>query len=174
MYHGRLRRSDLEPEMKFIRGGFQYLPVFPPRGRPATIPHPPLRETRPGDSRPRAVQSFVIVKVLTVNIRQRQVRQIQIAYTPRGPVRRRPLPLALPEKNQLESKSLARRIAQVARVIPPLRAELRMLEMILRKRVAVPRRGLPIRLARQQRACRQQSSGHACAARPHPRPPHLP
>src|SRR2546427_2656535 len=70
--------------------------------------------------------------------------QVQVVYTPGRLVLSSAAPLRLTKKNQLEAEALAPRIPQIARVIPPLRAELRMREMIPRKLVMVSRKRSPI------------------------------
>ena len=70
--------------------------------------------------------------------------QVQVVYTPGRLVLSSAAPLPLTKKNQLEAEALALRIPQIARVIPPLRAKLRMREMIPRKLVAVSRERVPI------------------------------
>ena len=53
-------------------------------------------------------------------------------------------PLALPEEHQFEAVAMAVGRVHVARVIPPLGAEIGMLEMVARELVAVAGKRLPV------------------------------
>src|SRR5579864_8379000 len=155
----RLDWSQLETEMKFVGHGFQNLLLAFPPGRPVSVPYALLGETRACDARSCAVQPLRLVKLFILDICDRQVGHVQIVDAPRGAVLGFSPPLALAEKHQLESEPPAAAVAQVAGVIPPLRAEIRMLEMVARKRIAIARRRLAVRLdAGSKQAPQQQDA----------------
>ena len=148
MNHRGFDRRQIQREANSFSHRTQRLAVrrLVPCRLPVTVPDAAFVEARPSQARAGAVQTASAVKRAPVNIGHGQMRQVQIVDTPRGRIeiavgRRRPL-LALAEENQLKAVALAVLRLQVAGVIPPFGAEVRVIEMIARKPVAIPRQRL--------------------------------
>ena len=117
---------------------------------------------RAGDARTRTVEALVIPEALAIDIGQRQVRQIQIVDAPDGRVGGVALVLALAEEDQFEAVAVTVPGVDVARVIPPLGAEIGVLEVVARKLVAVAGQRLPV-LRRRGEEQQQQNLHAGCS-----------
>ena len=98
-----------------------------------------------------AFWSAVRVTLVGSIIGQRQVRQVQVVDAPDGSVGGVALAFALTEEDQFEAVAVTVPGMDVARVIPPLRAEVGMLEVVARELVAVTEQSLPVLRCRSEK-----------------------
>src|SRR5579872_1563381 len=123
--------------MKFVGSGLQDLPLALPFRGPVPVPDALLLEAGTRDSGTGAGQAAITVKLMAINIGNGEVSQVKVVDAPCRAIGDRPFPLPLAEKYQLETKALSRRVVKVSGVIPPLGAEIRMVEVIAWKRIAI-------------------------------------
>jgi hypothetical protein len=97
-----------------------------------------------------------MVKAFAADIGKGQMGEIDVLNCPNGLVIGS-LVGALPEECQLKSKGTALGCRQISRVVPPLGSEIRMLEMIAGKGIAVPRQGLAIDHGNRQKLAPAES-----------------
>ena len=99
-----------------------------------------------------AFWSAVRVTLVGSIIGQRQVSQVQVVDAPDGSVGGVALAFALTEEDQFEAVAVTVPGMDVARVIlPPLRAEVGMLEVVARELVAVTGQSLPVLRCRSEK-----------------------
>ena len=109
----------------------------------------------------RTVEALVVAEALAIDIGQRQVRQVQIVDAPHGRVGGVALVLALAEEDQFEAVAVTVTGVDVARVIPPLGAEIGVLEVVARKLVAVAGQRLTVRGRRGEQQQQRNLHGQA-------------
>jgi len=143
MNHRRLARNQTKREANAFGESGERLGVrrLVPGDLPVAVPDAAFVEAGARDARAGAVDPAPGAEPAAVDIGQCEVREVHIVDAPNrsvgGCLRRLLRGLALAEKHQLEAIPMAGRGAEVAGVIPPLRAILRVVEVIARELVAV-------------------------------------
>src|SRR5581483_5294139 len=119
---------------------------FVPADLPVAVPDASVVETDTGDPGTGAILTLEVEEAAGVEIGHRQMREVDIVDAPRRLIFRGFTSLlgSLAEEHQLEAVAMTIPSADVSGVIPPLGAELRVVEVIARKLVVITREGDPI------------------------------
>lgn len=108
---------------------------------PIAVPDAGLVEAGARYARSGSVQPLAVAETDSVDIGQRQVRQVQIVHAPCGGIVRGAAALPLPEEDQLESVAMSVARAEVPSVIPPLGAKVGVVELVARELIVVAGEG---------------------------------
>src|ERR1700756_331455 len=110
-----------------------------------------------------AIRSLHMIKVLTIKVAESKMSKIQIASSPErilGLVASQ----SCPKESEFKAEAMAIRVAQISRVVPPLRLKLGMIEVITGKPVVVSGKSHPVlrgcETGDQQNQQRQGSTPH--------------
>src|SRR6516165_1321006 len=108
-----------------------------PAGRPIAVPNAAFFQADAGDAGTGPVQAFLVAEALAIDVGERHMGEIEIVHTPNRRIVILLLALAPPEERQLEAVPASLCTAQVAGVIPPFGAEVRVIEVIAGELVAI-------------------------------------
>src|SRR5713101_1786536 len=128
-------------DSKLIRNGNQILRTFGPDDTPVSIPDFLYCHIRSGDTGARTIRALRMKESLSIEIADREVREIDVADIPCTHVRGIAV-YAFTEKSEFEAELAAVRGLQISRVVPPFGLVIGMGEIIAREFVTVagPRR----------------------------------
>src|SRR5579863_9053655 len=166
--------TQLQVQFKTRINGCESLLVAVPVYLPVSVPDASVCTTYAGDSGACSIRALSMVEMPAIQITQSEMREVEIAHIPRAGFRSVAIH-ALTKEGQLEPETAAVRRFDITGVIPPLGLVIGMVEMIVRKFVAIPRQrnavlragcGLP--RERQFRLHHEQQSHEPCdRATPH-------
>src|ERR1700693_3057222 len=143
MDNWRFCRTQGKSQLKSLVDCLQLLRALFPNNLPVAIPNAPAGFINTRNSRSGSVRSFGVVKLATVQIAQRQMREIDIFHVP-GRCFCEIAAYGLPEKCQFESEVAPIVRFQISRVVPPLRLKFRVIEVVTREFIVVTRQGRAI------------------------------
>src|SRR6266849_2442721 len=136
----------------------QRLLIASPRNLPVAVPDSTLQFTGTGDAGACTIRALCVKKLSAVHIAQGQMREVQVTHIPRAGWFDVAIN-ALPEESQLKTDSTAVCRLDVARVVPPFGLEIRMIEMIPRKAIAITGQSSSILCRRLHNNCERDQHG---------------
>jgi hypothetical protein len=136
----RFFRVQREVKLKALIDGMQLLVAAVPLDLPVAVPDATEGFVHRGDARDGAVGALGMVKLASIKIAQREMRQVEILHFPSAGLCGIAA-YSLAEESQFESETVAVRGFDISGVVPPFGLKIRMIEMVAWKFVVVPRQG---------------------------------
>src|ERR1039458_369662 len=137
--NGRFTGIESKPHGEDVGNCLKVLTIAVPLDLPISVPYMSAVPVDPGNTRPRAIQSFAVVEVLVVDIAQSQMSEVKVVENPR-----RILPQAsiksFPEKSHLKPERMSGRGLYVPGIVPPLGLKIGVVEVVARKRILIARK----------------------------------
>jgi hypothetical protein len=140
--YGRLTRMKLQRKRKPIVIGLQNQIIVLPWNVPVTIPTFLLSIANSRQARSGTIGLLGLIKPPTIEIAESQMGQVEILNVPRGRLRTITIH-RLAKTTQFEAEEMAVSRREIARVIPPLRLKIGMVEMVARELVMIAGQGDP-------------------------------